>query len=473
MKVPRQIPLILGNEACERFSYYGMRSVLATYLTTAATIAAAGTVVGDGVREFPGLGMSRDAATIIGHAFIFGCYITGVLGGWIADRFWGRYKTILRISLLYCLGHGVLALSDLSESVNYKTGCLLTGLVLIALGAGGIKPCVSSFMGDQFVGGGGRLLERAYAAFYWCINLGAVFAFLIIPWVRDHHGYGIAFAIPGIFMAVATFVLWLGRHRYIHAPLATGPGFWQILLYALLKKDRVPGEGFWDAARRRFGEEKTGEIIATLQAVRLFLFIPPFWALYDQSSTTWVMQGKQMVAIKTGIAGIVIGPDQMQAANPALIMVLVPLLTLLLYPVMGKLAAPLRRIGLGMALAAVSFAIVGWLQTRIEAGEALSLAWQLAPYLVLITAEVLVSTTGLELSYTLAPKSMKSTVGSFWLLTVAAGQLIVMAVTHLGGNDGATGNSVTSGRFFFYALLLAATAAIYAVAMRFFRTRPE
>jgi POT family proton-dependent oligopeptide transporter len=143
-------------------------------------------------------------------------------------------------------------------------------------------------------------------------------------------------------------------------------------------------------------------------------------------------------------------------------MVLVPLLTLLVYPLAGRLAAPLRRIGAGMALAAFSFAVVGWLQTRLEAGESLSLAWQLAPYLLLITGEVLVSVTGLELSYTLAPPAMKSTVGSFWLLTVAAGQLIVMAVTHLGGGSGATDASVTSGRFFLYAGLLGATAAIYA-----------
>jgi POT family proton-dependent oligopeptide transporter len=194
--------------------------------------------------------------------------------------------------------------------------------------------------------------------------------------------------------------------------------------------------------------------------VRLFLFIPPFWALYDQNSSTWVLQGRQMHPIDLGFTTI--GPDQMQAANPALIMVLVPLFTLFAYPALGRLAAPLRRLGAGMVLAALSFAIVGWLQMRLEAGETLSLAWQLAPYIVLTASEVLVSTTGLELSYTLAPKSMKSTVGCFWLLTVAAGQIIVLAVTHLGGSS--SDASVTSGRFFLYAALLAATAAIYTAA---------
>jgi POT family proton-dependent oligopeptide transporter len=461
MKFPPQVRHILGTEACERFSYYGMRGVLALYITTAAT---------GGGASFSGLGFSGDTATLIIHAFIFGCYITGVAGGWIADRVWGRYNTILRISLLYCAGHGVLALSELSPSPAHKTVCLAVGLLLIALGAGGIKPCVSSFMGDQFDVNDGVTLGRAYAVFYWCINLGSVTAFLIVPWVRDTRGYTWAFAIPGLFMVAATFVFWLGRRRYVHAPLATGPGFWQLASFALLKKERRAGDAFWDAARRRFGAEKVSDITATLRAVRVFLFIPPFWALYDQHASTWVLQGRQMRPFDLGFA--IIGPDQMQAANPALIMALVPLMTLLVYPALGRLAAPLCRIGIGMALTAFSFAVVGWLQTRLETGESLTLAWQFAPYVLLTAGEVLVSTTGLEISYTLAPKSMKSTVGSLWLLTVAAGQIIVMAVTHLGG-DGVSDASVTSGRFFLYAVLLAGTAALYATAIRFLLARSK
>jgi POT family proton-dependent oligopeptide transporter len=253
MKFPPQIRCILGNEACERFSYYGMRSVLALYLSTSSATVA-------GAAAFPGLGLDADTATLIIHAFIFGSYATGVVGGWIADRFWGRYKTILRISLLYCAGHGILALSDLSDSLAHKEVCLGAGLLLIALGAGGVKPCVSSFMGDQFPADRNRGLERAYAMFYWCINLGAVAAFLIIPWVRDARGYAWAFAIPGLFMAAATLVFWLGRRHYLHAPLATGAGFWQVTAYALARRDRAAGDTFWDAARRRFGAEKVFEI---------------------------------------------------------------------------------------------------------------------------------------------------------------------------------------------------------------------
>ncbi|MDR2862734.1 MAG: oligopeptide:H+ symporter [Puniceicoccales bacterium] len=456
---PPQTKFILGNEACERFSYYGMRSILAVYITAPLVLAAG--VSG----SFPGLGMSADAATITIHAFIFACYATGVLGGWIADRLWGRFKTILWISLLYCLGHGVLALSDLSASTSYKIACLYVGLTFIALGSGGIKPCVSAFMGDQFNAGQSRLLEKAYSAFYWCINLGSFLSMLLIPWVRTQYGYGWAFGIPGIFMALATLVFWFGRHRYVHAPLATGPGFWQITFFAFRSSGLRSLDTFWNAARGRFGENKVEEVIATLRAVRLFVLIPPFWALYDQNTSTWVLQGKRMTPLDLGF--VTFDAEQMQAANPALIMVLVPLLTLVFYPLIGKLATPLRRMTLGMVLAALSFVVVGWLQQRIEGGETLSLAWQLAPYVVLTAGEVLVSVTGLELSYTQAPKSMKSTVGSFWLLTVAAGQLIVMGVTHLGSEAGREDTAVTSGRFFLYAGLLAVTAVVFAVVAQF------
>src|SRR5438093_8914772 len=110
---------------------------------------------------------------------------------------------------------------------------------------------------------------------------------------------------------------------------------------------------------------------------------------------------------------------------------------------------PLRRMSLGLLLTSFSYFVVAWLQHRIEAKETLSLIWQAGPYVILTTAEVLVSTTGLEFAYTQAAPSMKSTVMSFWLLSVAIGNLLVTTITQLGGGHGDA--SVTSGRFYLYA----------------------
>jgi MFS family permease len=201
---PSQIKFIVGNEACERFSYYGMRSILAGYIT------------GEVLKG--GLGKDADTATSIIHFFVFANYFMPLFGAWLSDRIIGRYHTILWVSLFYCAGHGVLACSDFAGGVHGKIICLYAGLALIAFGSGGIKPCVSAFMGDQFKPEQSHLLQKAYGAFYWSINLGSFFSFLVIPWIKDRHGYSLAFAVPGILMGIATLIFWLGTKRYVRVP---------------------------------------------------------------------------------------------------------------------------------------------------------------------------------------------------------------------------------------------------------------
>ena len=128
-------------------------------------------------------GAARDRATEIIHLFIFANYFTPLLGAWLSDKLWGRYHTILYVSLVYCLGNLTLAFG-----VGSVWG-LYTGLGLVALGSGGIKPCVSAFCGDQFRPEQSGLLQKAYGLFYWSINFGSFFSFLVIPWLKDDWGY--------------------------------------------------------------------------------------------------------------------------------------------------------------------------------------------------------------------------------------------------------------------------------------------
>ena len=145
---PAQIKYIVGNEACERFSFYGMKGILVGYMTAQLLRG--------------GLNMSDDKATSIFHLFVFANYFTPLLGAWISDKFFGRYNTILWVSSFYCAGHGVLAMSDLFHTPEAKFNLLCVGLTLIAFGAGGIKPCVSAFMGDQFKADQGHLLQKVH-----------------------------------------------------------------------------------------------------------------------------------------------------------------------------------------------------------------------------------------------------------------------------------------------------------------------
>jgi len=468
---PPQVKYIVGNEACERFSFYGMKGILVGYMT------------GEILRG--GLNMSDDKATTLFHLFVFANYFTPLIGAWLSDKIFGRYGTILWVSLFYCLGHGVLAMSDLFSSVAGKFNLLCIGLTLIAFGAGGIKPCVSAFMGDQFRSDQSHLLQKAYGAFYWSINFGSFFSFIFIPRIRDAHGYGWAFGVPGILMGLATIIFWLGRKHYTRIPPtreSKRAGFFAVTWYALTHGDeRKSGEGFWDRARNKFTDGEVDAAKSVGPILSIFALIPVFWALFDQANSTWVLQGKKMLTIPlTGawnpafgwFFGDQINAENMQSTNPLLVMILVPLLTLGVYPRLGAHITPLRRMGCGMFFAAFSFVIVGWLHQRIEAGEQLSVAWQIVPYIFLTTGEVLISATGLEFAFTQAAPEMKSTIMSFWLITVAFGNALVSIITSVLSSEGA-GNSgaVSSGRFFLYAGMAGVVGILFVLIAMQYRYR--
>jgi POT family proton-dependent oligopeptide transporter len=432
-KFPPQIKYIISNEACERFSFYGMRSILTLYIAKH-------------------LGQGASTASEIVHLFVFGVYFMPLFGAWLSDRVLGRYKTILFISLFYCLGHGVLAFADLVSSNDGKLMLLYVGLAIISIGGGGIKPCVSAFVGDQFHSGQSHLLQKAYGLFYWSINFGSFFSFLVIPRLRDDHGYGWAFGVPGIFMALATLFFWLGRKHYRHVPPAgkQGGSFWEMLWYALMHgSNRKPGTGFWGACAGRYSEEQIDGARAATRVAGVFSLIPFFWALWDQNSTTWVLQGDKMTPyvfsqglLDTPVIGWVIkviignriGAEQMQSMNALFVMLLVPVFTYILFPITeksGTRLTTLRRMSVGLFLTALSFVMIAFIEGKVAAGVTLSVLWQTIPYLVLTAGEVLVSNTGLEFAFREAPASMRSTMMSFWLLTTALGNLAIAKVFSL------------------------------------------
>ncbi|MCS7338633.1 MAG: POT family MFS transporter [Verrucomicrobiae bacterium] len=454
---PRQVRYILGNEAAERFSYYGMKGILALYITNV-------------------LLKTKDQATNIIHLFTFANYFMPLFGAWVSDRFWGRYRTILWISLAYCVGHGVMALSDAIQTLDGKALALYIGLGLIAFGSGGIKPCVSAFMGDQFKPEQRHLLQKAYAAFYWMINLGSTAAFLIIPWIRKNYGYSLAFGVPGLAMAFATFIFWLGTKHYVMVPPSrqtNTAGFFRVFSYAFMnRRRRNPGQSFWDVARERFSDAEVDAAKSVGPILSIFAFAPIFWSLFDQTFSTWVLQGAQMVPYKLG--NYTIGPEEMLSANPILVMIFVPVMTWWVYPLLGRLATPLRRMSAGMFLGAVSFVVVAMMQARLEAGEKLSVLWQIVPYVIITIAEVLFSTTGLEFAFREAAPSMKSTIMGFWSLTVALGNLFVSVLTKvLAAAGGAHDAAVSTHRFLLYAGMTFVVAIGFSVVASFYRYRDD
>jgi len=426
--MPPGIPFIIGNEAAERFSFYGMKTILVVFMMKHLLSA---TGEPDGMTETE----SRKWM----HLFVASAYFFPIIGGLVADAFLGKYRTILLLSVVYCLGHLCLALMDMPgwflQATLEPRGWLLAGLGLIAVGAGGIKPCVSAHVGDQFSHSNRHLLERVFGWFYFAINFGSFFSTLLTPWLLEHHGPGWAFGVPGILMALATLVFWLGRNRFIHVP-PRGPAYF----------------------RETFSREG---LTAILKLVPLYLLVAVFWSLYDQTGGAWVQQAERMDRRFLGIDWL---ESQIQAINPLLILLFIPLFGMVIYPAVGRLLdfTPLRRILVGFALAVAAFAISAHAQGLIDAESARltadglgpeaarwpSVVWQLAAFVVITAAEVLVSITCLEFSYTQAPPQMKSLVMSLYLLSVSLGNLFTALVNWL--TKDAAGNSTLAGADYYW-----------------------
>lgn len=433
-KFPSQIKYIVGNEACERYSYYGMRSILTVFMIQV-------------------LLMQEAEATSVYHLFAGACYLFPILGAYISDRIWGKYKTILYLSLVYCAGHAVLAIWETKMGLYY-------GLGLIALGSGGIKPCVSAHVGDQFKANQQHLLKKVFELFYFMINFGSFFSTLITPWTLKAFGPSVAFGIPGILMLVATLIFWMGRHEFVHVPptKSDGHGLFNVVASAFKHSNtRKTGQSFLDGAIKDHSQEQIDAVKAVFDIAKLFSAITIFWALFDQHGSSWVVQAMNMDLM---FMGIQFEASQIAAWNPIMVMGLIPLFSMVVYPFLDKLgitSTPIKRMTLGMFVAALSFALIGGLQLWMDtSADKINVMWQFFPYLVITMAEVMISITGLEFAYTQAPRAMKSSIMSIWLLTVFFGNLITAYVSKINFFPIAS-----TGYFMFFAILMGLSALVF------------
>ena len=434
--MPPGVPYIIGNEAAERFSYYGMKSVLTVFM--ARYILDQSGVLAP---------MNDNESYMYTHLFVFGVYLLPVLGAILADGFLGKYWTILSLSIVYCLGN--LTLACMATSWGIAIGqriMLLVGLILICLGAGGIKPCVSANVGDQFGESNKHLLSKMFGWFYFSINAGSFISSILCPWLlaNPKWGPGWAFGIPGVAMLIATLFFWGGRNKMVHVPPA-GLGY---------LKETVSKEGLLTLGR----------------IAMVFFFILFFWGLWGMSNgAEWTLQAEKMNLHWMGIDLIA---AQVQTANPILILIFIPIVNYAIYPALNKVfpLTPLRKIGIGLFITALSFVVIVWIQNQIDSGLKPSINWQLLAYVILTLGEAMVSITGLEFAYTQAPNSMKSSVMALWLLTVASGELFVALVNKW--ILSASGHKVTAYQYFtFFTWLMFGAAIVFVIVASFYKYR--
>ncbi|KAF7214806.1 solute carrier family 15 member 1-like [Nothobranchius furzeri] len=371
---PISIFFIVVNEFCERFSYYGMKAVLVLYF-----------------KYF--LNWEDDFAITIYHTFVALCYLTPILGAIIADSWLGKFKTIIYLSIVYAVGQVVMAVSAIHDitdtnkdgvpdSMTFHVALSMVGLILIALGTGGIKPCVAAFGGDQFDEDQEKQRGTFFSIFYLSINAGSLLSTIITPILRaqkcgihsKQQCYPLAFGVPAALMVVALIVFIVGSGMYTKVPPAGNilvkvckcVGF-AVSNRFKHRSSTFPKRAHWmDWAEEKYDKLLIAQVKMVLKVLFLYLPLPMFWTLFDQQGSRWTLQATTM----NGDFGLmVIQPDQMQTVNPILILVLVPIMDSIVYPLISKCKlnfTPLRRMTVGMFFAAVAFVAAALVQLQID-----------------------------------------------------------------------------------------------------------
>lgn len=312
------------------------------------------------------LKFSDNVSTVFFNGFTVICYLTPLLGSIIADGYIGKFKTIFSVSIIYAAGQIVLAFSSIKNSEAPIHPYLdLAGLVIIAFGTGGIKPCVASFGGDQFEKGQERMLSLFFSVFYFSINAGSMISTFISPLMRSKSCLGqdscypMAFGIPAILMIVATVIFMLGSFSYKKPPPKENvfAEVFYVMKKAISNKGKGQKRDNWlqyylnthtcesDPKCLELRREKRNntlcqkaqfvdDIRQLLKVVIMFLPVPVFWSLYDQQGSVWLIQAIQMDCHLWGSTLLL--PDQMQTLNAVLILVFIPIFQVIVYPITAK-----------------------------------------------------------------------------------------------------------------------------------------
>ncbi len=323
------------GEFAERCSYYGMRAILALYMTER-------------------LGVDKADAGTFMSLFIAACYFFPLIGGYIADNFFGKYWTIVGFSLPYVIAQFLVGIED-----KYVVFFALT---LLAMGSGVIKPNISTLMGMTYTQqrpGQDQLRTSAFSWFYMAINIGAALSQFAMPWLRTEYGYQTAFIFPAALMLMALVIFALGKRFYAKEEIVR-------------KVVRAEGEAVPPAGKTFTGlpisyvamspealaAEKRLKRDVLIRIGGVFLTVMFFWAIFDQSASTWIFFADTYM--DTTIFGFNASADSIQAFNPVFIVLLVPV-SVWLFKTLERKGYPIKptqKMTLGFALTGLSMVVM-------------------------------------------------------------------------------------------------------------------
>ncbi|XP_057419628.1 protein NRT1/ PTR FAMILY 8.3-like isoform X1 [Lotus japonicus] len=475
-------PFILGNECCERLAYYGIATNLVTYLTR---------ILHEG-----NVSAARNVTTWQGT-----CYLTALIGAVLADSYWGRYWTIAVFSTIYFLGMCTLTLSASVPALN-PAECLgsvcppatpaqyavfFFGLYLIALGTGGIKPCISSFGADQFDDTDPREKVKKgsfFNWFYFCINIGAIVSSTFVVWVQENRGWGLGFGIPALFMALAIGSFFIGTPLYRFQKPGGSPvtRMCQVVVASFLKRNvvvpedsrllfEIPDKSSAIEGSRKLehsdelrcldkaavvsdAERKSGNYsnlwrlctVTQVEELKILIRMFPVWAtgivfsaVYAQLSTLFVEQGTMM---NRSIGSFNIPPASLSCFSLISVIFWVPVYDRIIVPVARKFTgkekgfSELQRMGIGLFVSVLCMSAAAIVEnTRLRLARELdivdkpvavpiSILLLVPQYLLFGAAEVFTCVGQIEFFYDQSPDAMRSLCTALPLLTVSLGNYL-------------------------------------------------
>ncbi|CEH16071.1 H /oligopeptide symporter [Ceraceosorus bombacis] len=495
-RVPEKIPwtayIISFCELAERLSYYGTTVVFQNFIQQPLP---AGSRTGAPVNpdDQPGaLGRGQQAATAGTTFNTFWVYVCPLFGAYIAEKYIGRYKTIVLSVLIAIAGHVILigsAAPDLLvNNPQGAYGVFWLAIIIMGLGTGGFKSNISPLIAEQVptdrqhlrtLPSGERVIVdpalttgRLFAYFYLFINIGAVVGQVSISYTEKLHGFWQGYLIPTAVFALCLPVMAFGSRFYVKNPPNGSVLEQSCRLIAFCMKGtfswnpvrfykNLTAADFWSKGKpsriapeqrpswMTFDDIWVEEVRKAIKACQVFTLYPFYWITYNQISSNLISQAYNMK--KNGVPNEVISN-----LDPISIIILVPLFDLVIYPFMRKLKinfSPIKRIVAGFACGAASMVAAAVIQHYIyqrspcgdyatecdnvegpgflEGETDLNVWIQTVPYVFVGLSEVFASITGLEVAFTLAPKNMKSIVMSLFLLTNAFGAAIQQALLPL------------------------------------------
>lgn len=451
--------LVAVVELCERFTYYGMSGLFQNYIQRPR----------DGSQGRGALGMDHQGATGLVTFFQFWCYVTPIIGAVIADQYLGKYKTIVLFCFVYIVGLVILVCTSIPTALDHGAGLggFIVAILIIGLGTGGIKSNVAPLIADQYkrkkmalttTKTGERVIidpaltiQRIYMIFYGCINIGSL-SLLATPYMELYIDFWPAYLLCLCMFMVGTLVIILGRKYYVVRPPQGSiiTDAFRALWIMVKNRNMDAPKPSWQSENNgtsvvKWDDHFIDELKRALVACRVFAFYPIYWVVYGQFSGNFVTQAGQM-------NGHGIPNDLMQNFDPISIIIFIPVLETIVYPIMRRLKIPFRpvtRIALGFVVASLAMMYAAIVQHLIYSagpcygqplcdasvvdgmahGNDVHIAIQTPAYFFIGISEIFASVSGLEYAYTKAPPSMKSFVQSMYLLTNAFGSAIAEALT--------------------------------------------